>query len=312
MQKVKRSYYNLNVLFSTLWVALMIYLFYKIYSLWGVLIFEYQVIDYEEYDFSKPVFNELITLGIISVISGLGLILYLIKNNKTETVFIEKQKSVDDNVNIGDTNKTDNSEGLLAEINTLLNSGEPFYDSIEKVFNHIANRTEAAQGILYLLKSGVYQKAAGYALYDFDERKESFKSGEGITGEVARIKKTTSFKGLEHKLKVACGLGETSDFSLLIYPLIKQDEVIGIAELAYFQHPENSTIEVTEKVMNQWGSLYPEKNAGSVPKKEAAPEESKKSDKRDEADPKKTKVAEAEGEKKKSPVVKRKARPKKS
>ena len=77
-----------------------------------------------------------------------------------------------------------------------------------------------------------YQLSATYALKKERGKKDKFKVGEGLVGQVALTKKHLVLDEIpENYLKIESSFGEISPHSILIFPLIYENNVRGVIEL---------------------------------------------------------------------------------
>lgn len=112
--------------------------------------------------------------------------------------------------------------------------------SYETLIRKIATEFEASQAAFYLRKhkdnKNILQFAAGYAFYLPDSNPIEFEFGEGLIGQVAKDKKTLNINTvpLEHT-PVFSGLGKTVPQYLVICPIIKGNETIGVMEFSSFK-----------------------------------------------------------------------------
>jgi putative methionine-R-sulfoxide reductase with GAF domain len=131
----------------------------------------------------------------------------------------------------------------------------------ESLFSKLASNVNAVQGALYLLKTKgentFLQFHCGYAYYTPKKKLMVFDIGEGLIGQVAMEKKTLNLNSvpIEH-LPAISGLGKSVAQYLIISPLIKDNELIGVAELSAFnpfdleteKFIESALLLITEKL----------------------------------------------------------------
>lgn len=112
--------------------------------------------------------------------------------------------------------------------------------SHETTIRKIATKFEASQAAFYLRKhtdnKNILQFVAGYAFYVPDSKPIEFEFGEGLIGQVAKDKKTLNINTVpfEHT-PVFSGLGKTVPQYLIICPIIKGNETIGVMEFSSFK-----------------------------------------------------------------------------
>ncbi|RUT28939.1 response regulator [Paenibacillus zeisoli] len=79
--------------------------------------------------------------------------------------------------------------------------------------------------------------AAAYAMDEVGRPNKSFKLGEGLVGQVALSKEPLTLVKLpESYLSIRSGLGEAEPAEVMIYPVLFEDQVLGVIEIANFLH----------------------------------------------------------------------------
>ncbi len=138
---------------------------------------------------------------------------------------------------------------MVKGLDTRLNPEE--YAS--QVLVNISKQIDIFQGILFLRSTidGVFRKAGTYAYYSEDEFPE-FPEGVGLTGQVAANKKLLNVVNIPDKyLTVLSGLGKSSPGNLIIFPLLHNQNAIGIIELASFVKFDS----FIEQVLSEYAAL---------------------------------------------------------
>ncbi|NJM16588.1 MAG: GAF domain-containing protein [Bacteroidales bacterium] len=133
----------------------------------------------------------------------------------------------------------------------------------EAYLSNLAHEFEIVQGVVYvrLPDSDEFRIKGKYA-YIRNEVLESFKLGETIPGQAAKNKKTILLDNIpENYISVLSGLGGSTPKYLLLLPLLVNEEVIGVIELAMFKQLKQSLIveKVSEQFAQQLNILIKEK-----------------------------------------------------
>jgi PAS domain S-box-containing protein len=93
------------------------------------------------------------------------------------------------------------------------------------------------------------RRSASYGFADATGAVDSFDLGEGLAGECARERKPVALTSLPPGyLRISSGLGQAAPSQVVAWPLIAQDELIAVVELAGFRAPtanENALLEET-------------------------------------------------------------------
>ncbi|WP_030461966.1 HAMP domain-containing protein [Kitasatospora sp. NRRL B-11411] len=106
----------------------------------------------------------------------------------------------------------------------------------EAVMDELTPLVGAQVGAFYLAEEGergtVLRLIGSYA-YPDGERPASFRLGESFVGQAARSRRTIAVDALPAGyLAAASGLGRTEELSLLVVPIVVEDQVLGVIELA--------------------------------------------------------------------------------
>ena len=142
----------------------------------------------------------------------------------------------------------------LAKIGEILRKNN---ESIEKltdeVLSHLVKYLNANQGTLFLLEGeGEECVLKQYACYAFDKKKfkeKEVKVGQGLLGQLVLEKETMYMTDIpQDYVNITSGLGQANPSSILLVPLMINEEVVGAMELASFHPLQNYEISFTEKV----------------------------------------------------------------
>jgi len=117
-------------------------------------------------------------------------------------------------------------------------------DYTEKILINLAQEFEITQGIFFLLdeKNKLFEPISVYA-YSSDKKPESFSPGEGLNGQAAKSKQILSVENLpENYMNVVSGLGQHKATHLIIIPLLRNKETIGIIEITTFRSLDEEKI----------------------------------------------------------------------
>ena len=104
----------------------------------------------------------------------------------------------------------------------------------QSILSHLVPFTNAQIGAFYVVSDDKkLQRVSGYALADNDVAKKTIEFGEGLIGQVALEKRSLLVENVPSAYfnKIKSSLGEMAPKSLLICPILYENEVTGIIEL---------------------------------------------------------------------------------
>lgn len=197
----------------------------------------------EIYIISKFTFSELPLLNLILFIISLVLIFIIYKTQiklaRNAYQAQESQITVDENssdvnnekaINVEMENNEQLNKDLLAGI-TKKTSKKAFF---EKFLSNLIKELEADVGLFYKYnkKTKSYIVSVTYAFLSGDKPPE-FKPGEGLNGQVVKNKKAMIITEIpDNYLSIVSGLGKGKPKNLFIYPVVFDNTVFGVIELA--------------------------------------------------------------------------------
>lgn len=142
----------------------------------------------------------------------------------------------------------------IAEISDILRNNDNLTSLSEEVLRYITNRVNASQGAFYTLQdenaAPVYIMNASYAYGKKKFLNGKISPGEGLVGQ-AILEKDTIFRTEipESYMHISSGiLGDQKPTSILIMPLIANDKVYGVIELAATKKFEDGQIQFVKEV----------------------------------------------------------------
>ena len=100
----------------------------------------------------------------------------------------------------------------------------------------LARDLEIMSGVFYSEKKGEFRAVSTYAMTSFTEP-YTFKTGEGLTGQVARNRQIMVLTRLpEEHLDVYSGLGKAKPAYLAIVPLVYKNKTIALLEFTGYRY----------------------------------------------------------------------------
>ena len=127
------------------------------------------------------------------------------------------------------------SNQLLSKINEVINNNEDINKTSKQILVEFAKVFQIVQGEIYLLKDNKIKLLETYAYFVAEGKIIEFEIGDGLIGQVAKEKKPLRLDNIpENYINVASGLGKATPSNLIIFPIIFEQKLIGIIELASF------------------------------------------------------------------------------
>ena len=187
------------------------------------------------------------------------LVLLLVLFRYIKTTF-RKQKQIEERVREANTKLN-----VIAEENKQKNWVLSGSEHIEVVMRGIQNVEELALNVIkglaeytcaqvgsfYLIHQDTLSLAGTYA---YPKRQATCKLGESLLGQVALSKKGVLISDIkEHQLSIRIGIGSISLRSLVIEPVLFEDELIGVIEIGYSEEVSDLKLEFIRQIVDGIG-----------------------------------------------------------
>ncbi len=143
----------------------------------------------------------------------------------------------------------------LAAFSEITKEARSIEDLADKTIRLLCKILGAHAGAIFV-QEGEYFAIQGTYAYDLEQvASRRFRKGEGFVGQAAIEKRILTIHPVPASyLRLRSGLGETTPHTLLIAPLIFQDETYGIAELAALEAFPAYAIPFLEKISEHIGA----------------------------------------------------------
>jgi CheY-like chemotaxis protein len=125
----------------------------------------------------------------------------------------------------------------INELNSRIRGDHPLHAVANQALSFLSGYLKAGTGLLYLFeeKSETLRVAANYAFTGDRAVNGTIRLGEGVTGEAAREKRSIILKEVPAGyLAIGSALGEAPPASVLAVPLVHDESLVGVIELASF------------------------------------------------------------------------------
>lgn len=157
--------------------------------------------------------------------------------NKLKTSLMESKKESESRRR-QEENRTWSAQGL-AKFSSLFRDAEDNLQELSaQLMKELVDYTEADMGTLYIVRSkpGEDECLENSGSYAFDRKEEisrTFRFGEGLVGRAALEREVIYLKDLPPDyIKIRSGLGEDKPASVLLVPVVLDQQVLGVMELA--------------------------------------------------------------------------------
>lgn len=203
-----------------------------------------------EFTFSDPA---ILKLSIVVIVTfGLGAIglVASFRDKREVIVYQDRQQGTDHQSSHGNNEGESgqfNFNGVQQAIGTLKGR-----EALQAGLNTIAQQLEAGVGAIYLTEKAddkrVVRMDIGFALTVAEGNATAFEFGEGLVGQVAASGNLMYVDEIQDGyINIMSGLGSASPRYLVIAPLKKGNEVVGVLEIACFHQVAEPVRQQIEK-----------------------------------------------------------------
>lgn len=145
------------------------------------------------------------------------------------------------------------TEGLAQFVEILRATDSDVKELGDKIISKLVDYTNSNQGGIYLLSNKedaeVLELIALYAFSNKKYEERTIRIGEGLVGQTFLERKTTYLLEIpDDYIDIVSGLGGANPKAILIVPLMVNEDIYGILEIASFQEYEQHEINFIEKL----------------------------------------------------------------
>lgn len=227
MKLLFRNLYAINLLLAVMFFVAVLITAFQIYSLpYNAFLPE------QENDALTDVY---LWFTIVSLSGSMAIVLAIL--NKKEIIVYRNKPN--EQLSVAEAPvETIHSAISLEFVKASLQTAENESEFLAAGLNSICKQLDACRGALYIMEGHDRKKSvlkAGYALTDNAEVIIAHEPGDGIVAQVAANGKPVYIDDLpEGYIKVTSGLGHASAKYLFILPFIKEEQILGVVEVASF------------------------------------------------------------------------------
>jgi hypothetical protein len=261
---MKSIYKKLSVVTTILFISFIIYSAYLLYILPDTLV-RANVLNMLDIPKTRPVLGQLnFILGLSGVLGLVSIILLIVADNSysnQNVVYVEGFKGK--NGGNGNTETSEAEEDTTTFeykkkksteiLETYKNNPK---EACDKLLSFICKEMQASTGAIYVKSTNnnsinFIELYSSFAFIIPESKKVRFEFGEGLAGQVAKSGKLINIQSVpEGYIKIFSGLGEASPNSLIIIPIIKDNEILGVAEIASFKTFKKKEEAVLQEIFN--------------------------------------------------------------
>ncbi|MEM1406545.1 MAG: GAF domain-containing protein [Bacteroidota bacterium] len=145
------------------------------------------------------------------------------------------------------------TEGLAQFVEILRSTDTDVHELGDKIISKLVEYTNSNQGGIYLFNDNEENPALELiSLYAFSNKKyeqKTIRLGEGVVGQTYLERKTTYLLEIpDNYINIVSGLGGANPKAILIVPLMVNDDIYGILEIASFNEYSQHEIDFIEKL----------------------------------------------------------------
>ncbi|NRD74461.1 CHASE3 domain-containing protein [Shewanella sp. VB17] len=171
----------------------------------------------------------------------------------------EKQFELDLQRSNQDLLQQNEMKSQVSRINELTQGASNLMVMADNIISAMAEMMQAGHGVIYTYDdSNKGLKLSGS--YAFKERKAVLPFivvGQGLVGQCAKEQKTILLTQVpEDYIQINSGLGQGSPLNVLVVPVLFEEELIGVIELASFQHFTSNQLDVIELICSNLGIVF--------------------------------------------------------
>jgi HAMP domain-containing protein len=173
-------------------------------------------------------------------------------------------------VSVEEEHRSWNASGLAKFSNLLRASTDNIQEYCQTLLNELVRYINVNQGALYIIteQNGevTLQRIAAYAYGRVKHGEQFLKPGQGLAGQVYLEKLPVYLEEIPNGYtEITSGLGEATPSNLILFPLIFNEKVSGVLELASFGRLETYKQDFLEKISESIASaLHHVENANST------------------------------------------------
>jgi methyl-accepting chemotaxis protein len=166
---------------------------------------------------------------------------------------LKTAKNEDEKRKVEDQKRRWANEGLAKFGEILRQDNDNLENLSRSIIRELVQTLEANQGGLFLINDDEdthhFDLTAAFAYNRIKHKQKRILVGEGLIGACALEKKTIVLTEIpDNYIEITSGLGQSTPNTIVIVPLLMEEDVLGVIELASFNSFEAHQVEFLEKV----------------------------------------------------------------
>ncbi|MEC4724818.1 response regulator [Shewanella sp. D64] len=168
----------------------------------------------------------------------------------------EKQFESDLQQSNVDLIKQNELKSQVSRINDLTQGASNLMAMADEIISALAEMMKAGHGVIYIYEQGDDELSLSGS-YAFKKRKAVLPTigiGEGLVGQCAKERKTILLTQVPSDyIQINSGLGQSTPLNVMVVPVLFEEELIGVIELASFKGFNDEQVEVIELISTNLG-----------------------------------------------------------
>ncbi|MBL6447256.1 GAF domain-containing protein [Fulvivirga sp. 29W222] len=146
------------------------------------------------------------------------------------------------------------TEGLAKFVDILRSSNDDVHALSDIIISNLVTYTKSNQGGIFIVndqdeENKILELISLYAFNTKKYDKRSYRAGEGLVGQTYLERQTTYLLEIPHDyIAITSGLGGANPKAILLVPLMVNEDIYGVIELASFNEYKDYQIEFVEKL----------------------------------------------------------------
>ncbi|MFW5760357.1 MAG: GAF domain-containing protein [Cyclobacteriaceae bacterium] len=258
---------RLSLIFIFLFTAALIFTAYYLYIFPDRINKGSVLVDQETIKSLAPVFTELnIVMWSALILALVAIMLQLFNNNSTNSDLLFDEKEKENAIGLESEFQQIQQDVItdqrfsIKEYEKILEKNNDLKRILNKVLWTVCKELEASQAAIYRVvdesETRYIELFATFAYSVPDSELIRFEFGEGLAGQVAKEGRTFNIDNVpEGYIKVISGLGNASPNHLLILPVAKNDNIMGVMEIASFKVFDKDVVKFLEKLSTRMAEI---------------------------------------------------------